>query len=412
MTTLLAPIDLSAAVQAGPRVFRKQVLEKRTIRYPMPGGERREVAFDDAYLRDLAASYNAGAYDLVPFQLATPANEHNEDPRNYGGRVIGLEVTDTGLDAILELTEDTASLVERTGGRLGVSARIKEALEHVDGRRFKRAIRHVLGTLDPRMTGMGPWQAVDLSTDDGDVVLDLSRAAYQGDTMTRPTLDLSNLDPEAAEQLESFAAANGLEVDVVLPEGVAGDEPDLDDDEQDDEHDDDELDGTDEDTTDDEGDEGDDEVEPLSDAELDALLDAEVAAMAGADLSADVDDDETLDLAAGIIAGASDEVQTARRETAEARYELARERYGAGGVPPYVLELCRPVLELGEDTTELNLSSPATGDPIDVRGIVTGLLDAMSGTVDLSTETGHGHTSEDGEQDDAARAWTDYLENN
>lgn len=413
MTTLLTPVDLSAAVQAGPRVFRKQVLAKRTIDYPLPDGTTRTVAFDDAYLTDLAESYKAGAYDMVPFQLAGPDNRHNEDPRNYGGRVLGAEVTEDGLDVIVELSEDAAALVEKTGGRLGVSARIKEQLQHVDGRTFKRAIRHVLGTLDPRMTGLRPWEPIDLSRDDGDDVVDLSTFTYKGETVARIT---SSLTAAELEQLESFAANAGIDLSVEYddepdlgsdegdePEHFAGDDAqDELDDHEGDEDTDDESTGVD-DTV--------DNVEPLTDEELDALLDAEIASLS---LSNDDDTDDTLDLASGMVADADDETQVHRRSAATARYELARERYGKAGVPPYLLDLARPILEVDEhDTTSLDLASPATGDPIDVRGIVVGLLDAFRGTVDLSTEAGHAHHDADGEHTETvADAWSNYLENN
>ena len=420
MTTLLTPVDLSAAVQAGPRVFRKQVLAMRDIDYPMPDGTTRSVSFNREYLTDLAESYKAGAYDMVPFQLAGPDNRHNEDPRNYGGRVLGAEVTDDGLDVIVELSEDTAALVEKTGGRLGVSARIKEQLEHVDGRKFKRAIRHVLGTLDPRMQGLRPWEpVVDLSREDGDDVVDLSAFTYRGE-MTMARIDTSRLTDDDVAQLESFAAASGIDLSVEYDDepDLSGDEPErfAGDDAQDqleDTADDDETDETDDESTG-----GENPVdEPLTDEELDALLDAEVAALMADEsvsLSADDVDDDTLDLAAGMVGTADDETQVHRRDAATSRYQLARERYSRAGVPPFLLDLARPILEVAEDdTTSLDLASPATGDPIDVRGIVVGLLDAFRGTVDLSTETGHSHHDEAGEQTQtSADAWTDYLENN
>lgn len=394
-TTVLTPFDLAAPTQAGPRVYRKQVLKKGRINYPLRGGGKRVVEFTDEYLRDLAAAYTGGAYDTVPFQLAGPDNAHNEDPRNYGGRVIGAEVTPEGLDLILELAEDTAELVERTGRRLGVSARIKEQLEHVDGRRFKRAIRHVLGTLDPRMTGMSPWEPVDLAHNDTDEVVDLSDLTYMEDRiMPRGRLDLAALADEDAEALTSYAIAAGIDLSEALEDD--DDEPDL---------------GSDATPP-----AADDELEPLSDEELDALLDAAVAD-AGADdrelepltLSEEAGLDD-LDLAAGLSSDAHDDAAVARRDAAEARYELARERYGAAGVPPAALDLARPILELAEDDDTLELSSPATGDAIDVHGIVVGLLDTIKGTVDLSGELGRGHEDDDGEAEtDLADRWTDYL---
>lgn len=420
MTQLQAPIDLSSATRVGPRVYRKQVLEKRTIQYPMPDGTTREVVFDDQYLRDLADAYNDGAYDLVPFQLATPGNAHNEDPRNYGGRVLGAEVTEDGLDLILELAEDTAELVERTGRRLGVSARIK-AVQHVDGRRFKRAIRHVLGTLDPRMQNLKPWEpVVDLSADDDEPLLDLSRYTDQQEGTTMPkNIDLSALDNEDVERLLNLAALEGIDLSAAVdgddsPWIEDSDAPVLEDDEPN-EGDDDPEGAEDAEEGDEEGDDepddaqdGDDDGDAITDAELEALLDAELN---GVELSAEDDDPDGLDLAADGIAGEERVVQ--RDEAAELRAQLAAQEYARRGIPAHIVDLAAPVLGMSDDQADaLDLSTP-DGAVIDVRGVVRGMLDAVAGTIDLSTETGYGHETEPDEQvTDLATAWTDYLENN
>jgi len=424
MTTLQAPIDLSSATRVGPRVYRKQVLAKRTIDYPLPDGTVQTVTFDDEYLRDLATAYNDGAYDLVPFQLATGRNEHNEDPRNYGGRVLGAEVTDDGLDLILELSEEAADLVEKTGGRLGVSARIKP-VRHVDGRTFKRAIRHVLGTLDPRMQNLRPWQpVVDLAADDDGPVLDLSGYTYQQEGSTMPRIiDLSALADEDAEALASFAAASGID----LSAAEVDDEPDL---EPDEPAGDDEPaeetgdDAADEDDQADEDDEQDDAGEGITDDELEALIDAELEA-SGVSLSTPADfadpldlsdplDADPLDLAAGLVAVTGDERQTRQPDEAAAlRAQLAQQEWSRKGVPPHLIDLATPILALSDDDADaIDLATP-DGNAIDVRGVVRDMLDAVAGTIDLSSEAGYGHETEPEQQvSNLASAWTEYLENN
>lgn len=415
MTVLQAPIDLSDATRQGPRVYRKQVLAKRDIDYPLPDGTKRRVSFDDEYLTDLADAFQAGAYDLVPFQLATPANMHNEDPRQYGGKVIGAEVTDDGLDLILELSADTAELVEKTGRQLGVSARIKEALEHVDGRSFKRAIRHVLGTLDPRMQGLRGWEPIDLSTEADPEVIDLTGYTEQEGPTMPSMIDLSTLTPDEREAIESYAALNGIDLASAAADdetpGVEvepeGEQYDADDDEYADDpgpEGDAEYDG-------DEAGDGDEDGEPegITDDDLEALIDAELA---GVELSADADD--TLDLAAGLAGIDGDERQSDRRELAAARFQLAAQEYARKGVPPHLIDLAAPILSLTDEQGDgLDLASPATGEPIDVRGIVRDMLEAVAGTIDLSAEAGYGHETEPEEQvTDLASAWTEYLENN
>lgn len=416
MTVIQGPVDLSAATRTGPRVYRKQVLDLRTIDYPLADGSKRTVAFDDAYLTDLAEAFTAGAYDLVPFQLADPANRHNEDPRQYGGRVLGVEKTADGLDVILELSEEAAELVERTGRRLGVSARIKEALEHVDGRKFSRAIRHVLGTLDPRMQNLRPWEPVDLSAETDPDVIDLTGYTYQQEGTTMPRIiDLSTLTDDDREALESFVAANGIDLSDTEPDD---DEPDVEPD-QDDEP---ETDDEEQDEADEDEEEGSDEPDAITDADLEALIDAELE---GVSLStpdvpfADVNDlsdpaEADLDLAAGIVGVTSDERQADREENASLRFQLAAQELARKGVPPHLIDLAAPVLSLTDDQADqLDLSSPATGEAIDVRGIVRDMLDAVAGTINLSTEDGYGHETEPDEKvQTLASAWTEYLENN
>ncbi len=402
MTMLQAPLDLSTATRVGNRVYRKQVLARRTIDYPMPDGTTVEVKFDDAFLADLAQAYQAGAYDLVPFQLATGRNEHNEDPRNYGGRVIGAEVTPDGLDVILELSEEAAELVERTGRKLGVSARIK-AVRHVDGRTFPRAIRHVLGTLDGRMTGMRDWQpVVDLAADDREPLLDLSSfttTPRREDPLMGLTINLANMSDEELEQFRSFAALNGLDL-AALAEEAPDDLPDLPD-----PADDLEDPAAGDEPGDEDTDEPGDDPDGIPEDEFEALVDATLADMgndrdlegAGVSLSTgdDLDSDplDALDLAApGLEQG--DQLVTERRKAAGYRAELAARDYVAAGVPPHLVDLAMPVLGLSDDDSDaLDLSNPVDGTPVDVRGTVTRILDGIRGTIDLSDPAG---TDDDG----------------
>jgi hypothetical protein len=69
-------------------------------------------------------------------------------------------------------------LTENPG--LGISARIVEDYARSDGQFFPAAIQHVLGTLDPRIPELGPWQLVEASND-GSIVIDLSACQFGGD---------------------------------------------------------------------------------------------------------------------------------------------------------------------------------------------------------------------------------------
>lgn len=424
MTTILAPLDLSSATQTGPRTYRKQLLRKGTIHYPRQGGKTQRVDFTDQYLMDLAAAFRAGAYDNVPFVLAGADNAHTLDPTRFRGWLKAVEVTPEGLDGLLELSADAAELVDRTGGKLGVSLRIKPT-QHVDGRTYPQAINHVLGTLDPRLQGptlgLRAWEPLDLSAEDDGDVLDLMGAPYQeGSTMPK-MLDLSALTDDQLDSLHTWAAVHQLDLsdqddapddaEVVTPSALedepADNEPSL------------LEDADDEDKPED--DDPDDDGEGITDAELDALIDAELADM-GADVGLstpdDADDDPDwggLDLS-GVDHGTDGDERVAdRRENARMRGELAVRDYAAAGVPAYLLDLARPILNLSDDDNDaLDLSNPATDEQVDVRGIVRDMLDAVKGTIDLSGEQGHGHDEAEDQPGgtDLADAWAEFLENN
>lgn len=194
---LLCPMDRVDAVELSKTLWRKQVLPVGTIDY-----KGRKITFDQQYLSDLAKSYHDQAFDQVAFLLAKDDNAHTMDPDRYRGEVKGVEVTRKGLDVLLDLTPDAAELV-RKNPKLGVSARIIEGLERADGRRFPRAIQHVLGTLDPRVTGMASWQEVSLSDEVGETV-DITegevQVSVQGEPTVRPAAKPTSTKSEEEEE--------------------------------------------------------------------------------------------------------------------------------------------------------------------------------------------------------------------
>lgn len=177
-TAVLTPTNATAGKPVAGRLWRKQVLPAgKQITYTDPTGASRTLNFDPAYLGEMVTAFNAGAYDTVKFQIADAKNTHTEDPERARGTVRALELTADGLDMIVDLTDDGAKLIGDHPD-LPVSARIIEGLTRGDGKQFPAAIKHVLGTLDPRVPGMSPWQAVsDLATDDVPTV-DLTAGDY------------------------------------------------------------------------------------------------------------------------------------------------------------------------------------------------------------------------------------------
>jgi hypothetical protein len=329
---LLAPVDSVDGVELSQTLWRKQVLPIGTIDY-----KGRRINFDRAYLSDLATAFRNNAFDQVAFLLAKDDNSHTMDPERFRGEVKGMEVTSHGLDVLLDLTPDAADLV-RKNPRLGVSARIIEGLDRADGARFPRAIQHVLGTLDPRVTGMTSWQEVSLSDEVGETV-DVTNEEVRMSVQGEPTVT----NPANAPTPDPAPPTNPVEQN---------------------------------------------STEDLSDAEIEAIADQ---------IMTDESMREELQLS-----NAANEANLSRIEALEA--QLAHQRYVEearslidAGVPPVLIELARPVLEMPHQAV-VELSN---NDTIDVQQLVRDMLDQTKGFLELAVERGHsfaGNTEQDREQ--------------
>src|SRR5262249_31754699 len=130
------------------------------------------------------------------------------DVERFGGRVTGMDLADDGLYITVEPTERGARVLADNPA-LGVSARIVEGYPRADGKFFPKAIQHVLATLDPRIPGLGGWQAIEASNV-AEVTYDLSDGEYTGEEATVPELtdeqkqrlaQLLDLDPAKLAEL-------------------------------------------------------------------------------------------------------------------------------------------------------------------------------------------------------------------
>lgn len=349
---VLTPVNEAAPIELGRQLYRKQVLRHGKFNY-----KDRQLEFTPEYIAKLVSAFKDQAYDQVPFMLADERNAHTMDPTRAAGDVVGLEATDDGLDALVSLSDNAAALV-RDNPRFGVSVRVLEDLERMDGKKFPAALQHVLGTFDPRMTGMRPWQAVEMSNSDVDHVLDLTEisapsgvdnkeGATVPETESKPESTLGdNLSPEALSRLTKLA-------ELLNENGTF-----LEDDEDEDD--------------------GDDYREP-TDAEKDRI----VAAVLGeadkpgndsgkptADGKAPVDQQviaasheptaNEIELAARLDR-AEQETARLRDEAAARRYvELKRDLAESAGIPPACVDMCKEWLT-GDNSIEL--SNGVTRDP-------------------------------------------------
>lgn len=334
----LTPADEGAAVELSSTMYRKKILPKGSIDY-----KGRKIVFDDAYLTDLAQSFHGGAYDQVPFMLADKDNAHTMDPARFRGECKGVEVADDGLYGTFELSADAAELV-KANPKLGVSARIVEGYSRADGKSFPRAMQHVLGTLDPRIPGLGAWSEVSLSGyDSEDEIVDLTQSAYEGESTV----------PKKDETEETIDGLTSEEYEALLAE----------------------LD--------------------LSDEELAALSETEpekVTPVVKETVSKETERvKETASLSneqTTAIELANQEIASLKAARAHDKFEADKREYVQKGVPPALVELARPVLEAPDGFT-IDLSNGVEDKKVDAAHIVRQLLDSATGYISLAQERGH-----------------------
>jgi hypothetical protein len=402
---VLTPFTASGAVELGNRLWRKQVLPIDDVEY-----KGRTLHFTRDYLGRLVEAFQNRAYDRVPFQLADAANTHTNDPERTRGWVKGMELGDDGLYVTAEVNE-AGEKVLKDNPLLGVSARIVEDYARSDGRHFPAAIQHILGTLDPRIPGLGAWTAIEAANPLPDRVIDLSALPFAGDGVPdlltagdagtdteggAPVADLGSLTGEQQarlaklldlpdDALEALAAGGVVitpeELDALTaPDGEDGDEDD--------------------------GDDVADEIAGMTDDELDALQAEFDAEFDAGDTGTDTIP-EGEPVAAGMSAEAQFAIDLANAKADETARELAvvtarlreedfqaeKRRMADLGVPPYITELARPLLEGAGHAVEL-----ANGKTVDAGAIMRRVLSeyaSQARLLDLDVELGSPHDEPD-----------------
>lgn len=356
---IVTPGVESDFAQEGKKTFWKQVLPQAPIHYTTKAGKRSTIDFNETYLSNIISAFNSKALDQTPFLLADADNRHTMDPERFRGEVTEMRLAypgeKPGLYAKIKFPTPEAAKAVVENPSLGVSARIREGIATSDGRTFQAGIIHVLGTLDPQVTGMSGWQPVDLSN-----VLDLSNETFsERETMAKngkskfAGVDINSVTEEdidnmTDEEVEAFLAE-------VAPDFIEEFASDEDDDEDEDE----------------------DEEEEVDENQL---------VGAGASLS-NRKARKDIELANAQAQAATSRANEALRRMAEAEFRTYRSEMLAEGVPPHLLDLAEPVLNRADDMV-IDLSA-TEDDDINVSEIVRGLLDASKGLVDLSAEQGH-----------------------
>lgn len=386
LRTIITPeITSDFSASDGPLTFWKQILPEGEIHY-----DGRRIKFDRAYLQDLITSFNNGEVEQTMFQLANPLNGHGRDfdPERQRASATAMRLANPGeqpgLYAKLQFFSKKAARAVQQNPGLGVSARVRENFVNTrTGEVVKRAVVHVLGTIDPRVTGMSPWQPVDLSAFEAGDVLDLSHSDYQGvATMAkRKTADLSateTLDLDAPLTAEQIAEMSNEEIAELLAAHDA-ESGSLTDTEPDSDEDDEDEDESEEDSDEDKSDDEDTSTEPDGDTNLSRSAQRQI------------------DLANASAREANARATEALRRAADADWQRERADLVSAGVPPVMLDLAAPILNR-PDAFEVDLSHEG-GETVSVGEIVRNMLNESKGTIDMSNELGHGGGFEAGGAD-------------
>lgn len=385
----------------------KQILPEGVIHYKADGQDR-QINFDKAYHRDVIAEFHEKAVDQTCFQLATPDNAHGHDfdPERQRAEVVDMATLDDlppdvaekvehkpGLYAKMRFFSKKAAKSVQENPNLGVSARVRENFTRADGKFVKRAVIHVLGTIDPRVTGMSAWQAADLSYDpDHGYVLDLSESHYEGNPMAGSKSKTTNEGDAAIPSDEEIGAMSDEELAEFIATGLAqlngGDDGD----------------DTDDDEGDDDGDDTDDDDSSAVDGERETV---------GASLSNAAQ--AAIDLANSQAQAANARANEALRRQAAAEYKEYRTTMIAAGVPPTDIDMAKPILARPDDMV-IDLSNEGS-DNVNASKIIRDLLDARKGTIDMSAEAGHGgnfdlSNGEDDPDKAALEAWEAQFPSN
>jgi hypothetical protein len=408
---VLTPFTAAEAVELGNRLWRKRLLPVGDVEY-----KGRTLHFTPKYLGQLVTAFQNRAYDQVPFQLADAQNTHTNDPERTRGWVKGMELGDDGLYVTAEVNE-AGEQVLAANPNLGVSARIVEDYARSDGQFFKSAVQHVLGTLDPRIPGLGAWEAIEAASPVPDRVLDLTAESFTDlapqdkaarkaakkaakkqttdpagdgtDTEGEAVMaDLGNLSDTQKARLARLLDFDDETLDALVNGGVVVTPEELE-----------AL------TAPDSGEDDSDDEGGLA-AEIDAMTDEELAALE-AEFDAEFTDEtdtETIPEGEPVSAGLSAEAQfsidlanaradeTARElavVTARLReedYQAEKRRLADTGVPPYITELARPLLEGAGHAVELS-----NGKTVDAGAIMRRVLTEyarQARLLDLDVELG------------------------
>lgn len=145
-----------ARVKSG-RLFKKHLLSTGTLIHP---ATNEEIPITEDFLGTIKTNFEKGVCDTVAIPLANEANQHSEDPDRNIGEVIGVEVNDGKLYAVMDIRDENRA--EKLGKTyLGASAMLH--MDYVDtstGERAGPTLLHAAITNRPYVTGLEDYQEI------------------------------------------------------------------------------------------------------------------------------------------------------------------------------------------------------------------------------------------------------------
>lgn len=203
------------------RMFRKQLLVDGEFVHPNPSARAsgRKLVVNRAMREAIKRNFDSGVVDIVQIPLAGDKNEHTEAPDRNVGEIIGVELTEHGLDAIFDIRSEQAA-ADTGKTLLGASALIDP--EHLDvktGANVGPTLLHACITNRPYITGLEGFSELVAATADssGDetVALAAAQTEPENEAMTLEELDAllkSEHGIDVAALLESAKAEGAASV--------------------------------------------------------------------------------------------------------------------------------------------------------------------------------------------------------
>lgn len=162
------------------RLFRKHLLNTGPLIHPVTG---EEIPVTDDTLTNIKTNFDKGVCDIVQIPLANAQNQHTEDPDRNLGEVIGVEVTDSKLYAVMDIRdEERADKVGKT--YLGASAMLH--MDYPDTKTGEKAgptLLHACITNRPYITGLEDYEEMkDVVAATSDIAQDAVMLHLAGET--------------------------------------------------------------------------------------------------------------------------------------------------------------------------------------------------------------------------------------